>query len=629
MADASAVGGRKLKVFISYSRKDEDFAQELLAGLQLAGFEPYLDKHDIAAGEDWEARLDRLIEAADTVVFVLSPDAVASDRCAWEVERTLDLKKRLLPIVWRRVDEAQVPVRLKQLNYIFFDQPLTFATSLTALATALKTDFDWIREHTRIGEAALRWDARGRVEALLLRGEELAAAKTWLASPPQYAPEPTLLHHEFIKAGEDAEAARSSAERQRLDQMAEAQAERQKAQDERERALRRGQRALTATAGLFACIIVGAIGWYKQDFLKEQYYWRVVMRPSVLAAEQEKEKAAKPGSDFKECANGCPTMIVVPAGKFMMGSREGEKGRTEAEGPQHEVSIAKPFAVGKFDVTFAEWDTCVAAGACPKASDSGWGRDDHPVIYVSWDEAKIYVTWLAKQTGKPYRLLTEAEWEYAARAGSTTVYPWGDEIGKGNANCDGCGSQWDNTQTGAVGQFKPNAFGLYDMYGNVWQWVEDPWHANYDGAPTDGSVWLEGGNVSIRVLRGGSWAILRSSSARPTGTGTTPSCGTSSSASVSRGRLPPDSFPRGSKRATTQLRPPPNRGSTTRVFDAIYRAIVALFSCDEGCPAANPVKARPSDLLPRWSNRRGTFVPHRADFSKTLARSRIEGARCL
>src|SRR5215468_11031495 len=118
MADASAAGDRELWVFISYSRKDEDFAQDLLAGLRVAGFEPYLDKHDIAAGEDWEARLGRLIEAADTVVFVISPDAVASERCAWEVERTVNLKKRLLPIVCRRVEEAQVPPRLKQLNYI-------------------------------------------------------------------------------------------------------------------------------------------------------------------------------------------------------------------------------------------------------------------------------------------------------------------------------------------------------------------------------------------------------------------------------------------------------------------------------------------------------------------------------
>jgi WD40 repeat protein len=219
MADADTAADDKLKVFISYSRKDEDFALELLAGLQLAGFEPYLDKHDIAAGEDWEVRLGRLIEAADTVVFVISPDSITSARCAWEVERAITLKKRLLPILWRRVDDAQVPSTVKQLNYIYFDKPMMSVPSLTALSAALRTDLGWVREHTRIGEAAFRWHARGRNEALLFRGDELATAKAWLASPPEYAPEPTLLHLDFIKASEVAELARTSQERQQLDRV--------------------------------------------------------------------------------------------------------------------------------------------------------------------------------------------------------------------------------------------------------------------------------------------------------------------------------------------------------------------------------------------------------------------------
>jgi formylglycine-generating enzyme required for sulfatase activity len=497
MASAGEAEPGRLKVFISYSRKDEDFAQDLLAGLQAAGFEPYLDRHDIAAGEDWETRLGRLIEAADTVVFVISPDAVASERCAWEVERTVGLKKRLLPIVWRRVDEAQVPPRLKQLNYIFFDRPLSTLASLQVLASALRTDVEWVREHTRLGEAALRWDAHGRNEALLLRSDELAAAKAWLAARPQFAPEPTILHHEFIKAGENAETTRASAERQRLDQMAAA-LEREKA------ALRKGQRTLAATTGLLACIIVGAIGWYNQQFLKEQYQWRLVMRPSVLSAALEKEIASKPGSDFKECAIGCPTMIVVPAGKFLMDSPETEKNWSDAEGPQHEVTIAKPFSVGKTDVTFAEWDICVATGACPKLRDNGWGRDDRPVILVGWDDAKSFVTWLKRMTGKDYRLLSEAEWEYAARAGNQGRWSFGDDemqLGeyawfRGNSG----------GQTRPVGTKKPNAFGLYDMHGNVAQWVEGPYHGNYDGAPSHGSAWGESFNGTIsHMIRGGAW----------------------------------------------------------------------------------------------------------------------------
>ena len=141
-------------------------------------------------------------------------------------------------------------------------------------------------------------------------------------------------------------------------------------------------------------------------------------------------------------------------------------------------------------MTFDEWDACVAYGGCePGVSDSGYGGGRKPVINVTWDDAQRYVAWLSRMTGKPYRLLSEAEWEYAARAGTQTAYSWGDKIGKGNANCNGCGSQWDNMQPAPVGSFAPNAFGLNDMHGNVWEWVEDCYHDNYDGAPTDGSAW--------------------------------------------------------------------------------------------------------------------------------------------
>jgi formylglycine-generating enzyme required for sulfatase activity len=234
------------------------------------------------------------------------------------------------------------------------------------------------------------------------------------------------------------------------------------------------------------------------------------MDGKTLSAEQE--RALKPRDEFAECKKGCPTLVVVPAGSFTMGSPESEKGKDD-ERPQHEVTFAKPFAVGKFDVTFAEWDACVEAGACPRASDGGWGRGGRPVINVSWDDTKLYVAWLSRLTGKEYRLLSEAEWEYAARAGTTTRYYWGDDIGKGDANCDGCGSQWDFKQTAPVGSFKPNAFGLYDMHGNVLRWVEDCYHSSYTAAPSDGSAWTTG-DCSSRVLRGGNWSgdewVLRS-----------------------------------------------------------------------------------------------------------------------
>jgi hypothetical protein len=267
-ANEKPIRGDKLRVFVSYSRKDDAFAQELVTGLELTGFQPYLDKHDIAAGEEWETRLGRLIEAADTVVFVISPDAVASERCAWEVKRTTELKKRLLPIVWRAVPEAEVPPRLKQLNYIFFDKPHSFAPSLAALATALRTDLDWIREHTRLGEAALRWQERGRSEALLLRGDELIAAKTWLKAQPQYAPEPPLLTHEFIKASEDNEVARENATRRALEERAHLLSETETAQARTARLQKRAQWALAIIAALVV-IGIGAVSWQQTRVSRE------------------------------------------------------------------------------------------------------------------------------------------------------------------------------------------------------------------------------------------------------------------------------------------------------------------------------------------------------------------------
>jgi formylglycine-generating enzyme required for sulfatase activity len=161
-----------------------------------------------------------------------------------------------------------------------------------------------------------------------------------------------------------------------------------------------------------------------QEFVGE-YRCRTATGTTVLTVEEKKVKAAKPGLEFRECSSGCPIMIVIPAGKFIMGSPENEADRQTSEGPQHEVTLAQPFAVSKFEVTFEEWDACVAAAGCPRVADH-WGRGGMPVINASWGDAKQYATWLSQLTGKQYRLLTEAEWEYAARAGANTRYSWGD-----------------------------------------------------------------------------------------------------------------------------------------------------------------------------------------------------------
>jgi formylglycine-generating enzyme required for sulfatase activity len=232
--------------------------------------------------------------------------------------------------------------------------------------------------------------------------------------------------------------------------------------------------------------------------------WAEVVWSKVLTAEAE--QALQPGQSFYECAD-CPWMVVVPAGEFMMGSPKEEEGHQSNEEPQHKVSIRQRFAFSRFEVTFEEWDACVTLGGCAyQPSDQGWGRGTRPVINVNWVDAHQFVAWLSTRTGKSYRLLSEAEWEYAARAGSDKSYSWGDEIGRNNANCNGCGSQWDNKQTAPVGSFALNKFGLHDMHGNVWEWVEDCWHPNYQGAPNDGSAWTARGNCEIRVVRGGSWS---------------------------------------------------------------------------------------------------------------------------
>lgn len=211
-------------------------------------------------------------------------------------------------------------------------------------------------------------------------------------------------------------------------------------------------------------------------------------------------------------------MVVVPAGDFMMGSHVDLPNRMY-ERPLHNVTISKPFAVGKFEVTFDEWDLCVADSACfrpnhfrPGAEDEpGWKRGRHPVLQVSWHHVQQYIRWLNGKTGRSYRLPTEAEWEYMARAGTTTIYNTGDTITTDQANFRGRNAARPTThgakifQALPVGSFAPNSFGIYDVHGSVAEWTQDCWHETYDGAPTDGSAWKDGEACERYVIRGGNW----------------------------------------------------------------------------------------------------------------------------
>ena len=233
-------------------------------------------------------------------------------------------------------------------------------------------------------------------------------------------------------------------------------------------------------------------------------------------AAEEAARRMAPGREFRDSLRSGgegPQMVVLPAGSFRMGCLSYDDDCQDGEKPAHNVRIARPFAVSVYEVTFEEYDRFADSTGRGRADDEGLGRGRRPVINVSWSDAQAYVAWLSAQTGAEYRLLSEAEWEYAARAGSTTKYSWGDETGTNQANCrnDVCGDQWEFTAP--VGSFGPNGFGLYDMHGNVWEWVADCWNGSYEGAPFDGSAWMQG-DCEMRVLRGGSWGynpgLLRS-----------------------------------------------------------------------------------------------------------------------
>jgi len=264
--------------------------------------------------------------------------------------------------------------------------------------------------------------------------------------------------------------------------------------------------------------------WYEASISDEFYFSNAMVPPDPFP----------PGKVFRDSlqvGGYAPEMVVIKAGSFQMGAIQGSN--YDDEKPVHWVNIEK-FAMGKYEVTVGDFRKFVNASGYKTEAEKGKGcriyqrewnwvkdanwrnpyfsqTDNEPVVCVSWNDAIAYTEWLTQQTGKHYRLPSESEWEYAARAGTKTKYWWGNELGKNQAVCDGCGSRWDNKQTAPVGSFRANPFDLYDTVGNVWEWCADNSHDDYKGAPSDGRVW-KGGNENRRVLRGGSWVIIPGSS---------------------------------------------------------------------------------------------------------------------
>jgi formylglycine-generating enzyme required for sulfatase activity len=221
--------------------------------------------------------------------------------------------------------------------------------------------------------------------------------------------------------------------------------------------------------------------------------------PNQLDITAASGSSRAPPPPVRDCPQ-CPQLALIPPGAFNMGSTDG----FPFERPVHRVVISKPFLIGQREVTLAEWDACVADGGCAYAPPNrGPGRESFPVTNVDWNDAQQYIAWLSKRTGKTYRLPSESEWEYAARAGSATTYPWGAAMEKSRANCSGCNDR-PSQEPERTGSYLPNDFGLYDMAGNAAEWVEDCWNTSYKGAPANGSAWTKG-SCNERVLRGGSF----------------------------------------------------------------------------------------------------------------------------
>ncbi len=232
-----------------------------------------------------------------------------------------------------------------------------------------------------------------------------------------------------------------------------------------------------------------------------QYPFNAIYAHQEIESDSTQRNAV--GESFKDCDN-CPEMIVIPKGSFMMGDIQGAGDPDEQF--IHKVTFKHNFAVGKYEVTWNEWEACVADQACPAVpytANSVWGKGRRPVIHVYHREAFAYVKWLNKKTGENYRLISEAEFEYVARAGTQTKFHWGNEIGKDHANCTDCLSRWKRGSD-PVGTYASNQFGVFDMLGNLWEVVEDCYHPTYEGAPTDGSARTDG-ECKSRVIRGGGW----------------------------------------------------------------------------------------------------------------------------
>ncbi len=473
-------------VFISYPRSARAKVEPIKAKLDTLGLDCFFDLENIDGGANFPDIIDRALRTSKSVLCCWSPLYFERPWCMIECRDGL-AREIMVPVSLERFERFAPPADMRHLNYLDLtvwdggDAHEDWNRTLHAIGKLVGRELAPPLKKTLFGLKA-EGPAPAAPEAVQARADILNDLRaTWAAFP---AKESCVAVEKFltrVRAAAPGSGLEFEVEHH-FDELGRRDAERSAREAAEAEAKRKAE---------------------------EEQRARVAAR-------------SRPGSVWRDAIPGVPEsaspeMVTIPAGKFLMGSPASEEGSSDGERPQHEVRIDYAFALGKYAVTFAEWDAAIAAGAkLENPGDKGWGRDRRPVINVNWNDAKAYVAWLNSSLGlegrrDAYRLPSEAEWEYACRAGRrATPFSFGATISTAQANYNGehtygAGKKGEKRgKTTPVGSFPANPFGLHDMHGNVWEWCEDVWNANYNGAPTDGSPWLTG-DASSRVLRGGSW----------------------------------------------------------------------------------------------------------------------------
>ena len=492
-------------VFISYPHQEKATADAACAKLEAEGIRCWIAPRDIAPSTDWAEAIVHAIDQCRVMVLIFSTHANLSKQVRREVQQAFEEEKPVVPF---RIEDVKPERALRYyIGSVHWLDALTppmeqhlqkLALSVGALVRTPATDdgASGAKEAERKQHhpsKAQREPAAQIAEAERKRKE--AEAEVWRVVETEAEAAKRAGAQARERANEDQrtwERRRERAENRR----------RREAEVEQERK-REAQWRAEGRIKVDAKIIHGAPdGWFKPGAGKTEW--------------------------FKDYEDG-PEMVVVPAGEFQMGSPESELERSSSEGPLHVVKIAHPFSVGRHAITRGQFAAFVnntnymmergaTVGTGKYNPNASWRNpgfrqdDDHPAVCINWTDACAYIAWLSKVTQQSYRLLSEAEWEYVARAGTTTPFWWGGSISPTNANYNGndiyegggAEGEWRKS-TVCVGEFEANPWGLYNVHGNVWEWCEDIWHYSYNGAPTDGSAWLQGGDAKERVLRGGSW----------------------------------------------------------------------------------------------------------------------------